>query len=121
MNLISKIIETLILSAIFGTIISGLFITYFKFSERIQLWSESFAPPKNWSRRFLHILFYSIQVGLTLFIILYWISFVTHNVQGSQPPINVIIIVFGAISFLLPVIIFRKHIFRKINMKKIWE
>jgi hypothetical protein len=47
MKIIFATLGVSILSLVYGFLISALMIGYLNFSEKIQLWSEKYAPPRE--------------------------------------------------------------------------
>ena len=121
--LATRLGKNFILSLGFGFLLSGFLFCHFIFAEKIQAWSEKFIPPKNWTRRIIHLLQCLVAVLIIFYGILYWLSIIAPLIRylAFNQMLQLLVFTFYAMIFVVPFYIFRKKFFRKINVKKITE
>jgi len=123
MTLAAKLTYNFILSLGFGFLLSGFLFCHFICAEKIQAWSERFTPPKNWARRIIHLLQCLVSVLFIFYGILYWLSIIAPLIRdlAFNQMLQLLVFVFYAMIIVVPFYIFRKKLFRKVNVKKITE
>ena len=123
MNIAAKLTYNLILSLGFGFLFSGFLFCYFACAEKIQAWSEKFTPPKNWARRIIHLLQCLVAILIVFYGILYWLSIIGPLIRGLSfnRALQFLLFILCLITVFIPQYMFRKKLFRKINVKKITE
>jgi uncharacterized membrane protein YidH (DUF202 family) len=117
--LATRLGKNLILSLGFGFILTGFGMFNFICAEKIQAWSEKFTPPKNWARRIIHLLQCLVSVLIIFYGILYWLSIIAPLIRdlAFNQMLQLLVFIFYAMIIIVPFYIFRKKLFRKINVK----
>ena len=123
MTLSAKLTYNLILSLGFGFLLSGFILCNFIGAEKIQAWSEKFTPPKYLARRIIHLLQCLAAVLIIFYGILFWLSLIAPLFRklAFNQILQLLVLIIHAIMIFVPFYIFRKNLFRKIDVRKITE
>lgn len=117
------ILENLAISFIYGYLVLAFIIFYFNICEKIQFWSEQYNPPKNWTRRALHVISAVVFILVFLYSFLLWASFIADSMKEIFSSLGLVLLMFclNCLFLITPAIYLRKKILRKIYVKKPWE
>jgi len=123
MQILIKMIVISAFSAVSGLLAASLLIMYVRAGERIQFWSEKYDPHRKWIRRSLHSTLFILALLVFFYGFIFWGTIITESIKGisKEPGLKTTFFIFFTVLFCCPVFFLRRHIFRAMNVKKLWE
>jgi hypothetical protein len=98
-------------------------VAYVNLIEKVQEWSEASSPPRRWTRRVTHFALMMFAIFLVSYGYLTYAGVVISLLRdfSVNPAALVSLFIVSNGIVIWPFIMFRRHIFRPVKVKKLWE